>query len=311
MEAIKDLVSVIIPTYNRAHLIKRSAMSVLNQTYSNLELIIVDDGSTDNTEEVVKSINDNRVIYIKQPNQGACAARNNGIDHAQGEFIAFQDSDDVWHVDKLEKQVKCLKEIGADVVVCNYSAYKRGKLRKGNKIHKEGFIPKDYPPIVIGTQTFLGKSIIFKEFKFDNRVQKWQDFEILIRIHKKYLIYFLNLCLIDYFIQEDSVSFKKQNQLLNTWEIIFDNTPNFKTIYANNTDLIAYQILTTLFSISDKDVKNNLKNLAFSFNNSLLIKIKYFVLKIKFLLKKIQNAVYNFRYIFIFSLFIIILNFFR
>ena len=95
MEPIKNLVSVIIPTYNRAHLIKRSAMSVLNQTYSNLELIIVDDGSTDNTEEVVKSIDDNRVIYIKQPNQGACAARNNGIDHAKGEFIAFQDSDDV------------------------------------------------------------------------------------------------------------------------------------------------------------------------------------------------------------------------
>ena len=77
-----DLISVILPTYNRAHLIKRSVESILNQTYENIELIIIDDGSTDNTKEVIESLNDKRIVYIYQKNQGCCAARNKGIEVA-------------------------------------------------------------------------------------------------------------------------------------------------------------------------------------------------------------------------------------
>ena len=157
MEPIKDLVSVIIPTYNRAHLIKRSAESVLNQTYTNLELIIVDDGSTDDTEEVVKTLNDNRVTYIKQPNQGACAARNNGIDHAKGEFIAFQDSDDVWHEDKLEKQIKCLKETGADFCFCSVKTSTSLGFKKKSK-----FVNDIKELFGIGVQRFFAYSYVFQ-----------------------------------------------------------------------------------------------------------------------------------------------------
>ena len=113
-----DLISVIIPTYNRAHLIKRSAQSVLNQTYKNLELIIVDDGSTDNTKEVIDSLNDERIVYVKQENHGVSSARNTGINVANGKYIAFQDSDDIWHSDKLEKQINTLKQNNADIVFC-------------------------------------------------------------------------------------------------------------------------------------------------------------------------------------------------
>jgi len=100
-------VSVIISTYNRAHLIGRAIQSVLNQTYQDFEVIVVDDGSTDNTEEIVKSFNDPRIRYIRhEKNKGAAAARNTGIKAARGKYIAFQDSDDEWLPEKLEKQMK-------------------------------------------------------------------------------------------------------------------------------------------------------------------------------------------------------------
>ena len=102
------LISVVLPTYNRARCLSRSINSVLNQTFSNLELIIVDDGSTDNTRELVESFSDPRIRYIYQENAGACAARNHGINEALGTYIAFQDSDDEWRKDKLEIQLNAL-----------------------------------------------------------------------------------------------------------------------------------------------------------------------------------------------------------
>ena len=99
------MISVIIPTYNRAGTLLAAAQSVLQQTYRDIELIIVDDGSTDDTSKVVSALQDGRVRYIPLgKNCGACAARNRGIDEAKGEYIAFQDSDDLWHSDKLERE---------------------------------------------------------------------------------------------------------------------------------------------------------------------------------------------------------------
>ena len=101
-EKIKDYiankkVSVIIPTYNRATTIIKSINSVLNQTYSNFEIVVVDDNSDDNTKDIIKQIQDDRIIYIKnKKNLGAASARNIGIKNATGELIAFQDSDDEW-----------------------------------------------------------------------------------------------------------------------------------------------------------------------------------------------------------------------
>ena len=90
-------VSVVIPTYNRASLLKRAIKSVLCQTYPDFEVIIVDDGSTDNTEEVIRSFDDKRVKYIKlKKNKGYPVALNKGVKTAKGEYIGFLDSDDEW-----------------------------------------------------------------------------------------------------------------------------------------------------------------------------------------------------------------------
>lgn len=282
MEGIKDLVSVIIPTYNRAHLIKRSAESVLNQTYFNLELIIVDDGSTDNTEEVVKTLDDERVIYIKQPNQGACAARNNGIDHAKGEFIAFQDSDDVWHEDKLEKQIKCLRETGADLVLCNRVVCQNELKDSENHIFNKGFLERNTLPYGICPQMFLGASTIFKKNKFDIEMPRYQDFELLLRLQKKCRIYYDEDPLVDYYMQEDSIS-TNNKKLLKAWNLILTKHSDFLIRYKDYLPYLAYATLTNSFKSEDKQTQKELAALAFRFSNSIKLRIKNILFNIHIL----------------------------
>ncbi|MEN9326568.1 MAG: hypothetical protein RI943_989 [Bacteroidota bacterium] len=104
MQNSEVAVSVIIPFYNGAKFLKDSILSVINQKIDNLEIILVDDGSTDSSLEVINEINDSRIRIIQQANSGAAEARNNGVRNAYGKFIAFLDADDVWVEDKLSSQ---------------------------------------------------------------------------------------------------------------------------------------------------------------------------------------------------------------
>jgi glycosyltransferase involved in cell wall biosynthesis len=108
-----DLVSVVVPTFNRAYCIEKTIKSVLSQTYHHVELIIIDDGSTDGTRELILGNygNDPRVRYVFQPNDGVSSARNHGIRLARGEFIALLDSDDEWEPWKLELQVAVMNSL--------------------------------------------------------------------------------------------------------------------------------------------------------------------------------------------------------
>ncbi|MDQ7779247.1 MAG: glycosyltransferase family A protein [Planctomycetota bacterium] len=123
----EPLVSVIIPTYNRASFLVEAIGSVLAQTYSNLEVIVVDDGSSDGTMAAVEAIASRTarpVRYCWQHNQGASAARNMGLSMASGTFTAFCDSDDLWLPQKVEKQVAFLDENGScDVVLCDLQPF--------------------------------------------------------------------------------------------------------------------------------------------------------------------------------------------
>ncbi len=106
-----EKVSIVIPTYNRAALLERTLQSALQQTYEDIEIIIVDDGSTDNTKQLVNRFQDQRVVYVRNPvNLGAPESRNIGIDCSSGKFIAFLDSDDEWDPQKLEKQIDCIRQ---------------------------------------------------------------------------------------------------------------------------------------------------------------------------------------------------------
>ena len=219
------MVSVIIPTYNRSKTIRRAIESVLTQTYNQLELIIVDDGSTDNTDQWIKEIQDERLRYIKLPyNMGACHARNVGIEEAKGSYIAFQDSDDVWHHDKLEKQLNTMNRTGADVTVCRYDRY----TEDGNTFVKT--YPSNIEPgfctikqvvgrSLFGTPTLLARAGVLKLNLFDESLPRLQDFELVLRLIQSYSIYFMNEVLVDAYFQKDSVSQDRKN-LIKAEEII-------------------------------------------------------------------------------------------
>lgn len=112
-QSYKELVSIIMPAYNAATFIQETIQSVINQTYQNWELLIVDDASTDNTIDKIRSLEDHRIKLIPlAKNSGAAIARNTAIAQAKGEYLAFLDSDDLWVPDKLERQLAFMKEHG-------------------------------------------------------------------------------------------------------------------------------------------------------------------------------------------------------
>jgi glycosyltransferase involved in cell wall biosynthesis len=143
----EPLVTVVIPTFNRAHCIARAIGSVERQTYRSLEIIVVDDGSSDGTAEVVQNLRCVRPLTFLRlnPNQGAAAARNRGIAAARGDYVAFLDSDDEWHPRKLERQLEALSERGPEFGAC-YTAIvsydDAGRLRGLSRAVEEGDIER-------------------------------------------------------------------------------------------------------------------------------------------------------------------------
>ena len=122
MQSMNELVSIIMPSYNTADYISESIKSVQAQVYSNWELIIVDDCSTDNTDDVVKPfLVDSRIRYLKnERNSGAAVSRNRALREARGRWIAFLDSDDLWVPEKLEKQISFMEKNGYSFSYTNY-----------------------------------------------------------------------------------------------------------------------------------------------------------------------------------------------
>ncbi len=187
-------VSVIIPTYNRAHLIGRAIQSVLNQTYRDFELIIVDDGSTDKTDDIIKEFKkkDERIKYIKHDkNRGGSAARNTGIIIAKGEYIAFLDSDDEWFKRYLEKQVENIKNssISACISYCGFIRKRENSYqffcpsKIGNLYHLQL-----YKAYVSPTSAVLVKRKCFDLIGlFDETLPARQDYDIWLRLSKRYL----------------------------------------------------------------------------------------------------------------------------
>lgn len=220
-------VSVVIPTYNRAHLISRAIKSVLDQTYKDLEIIVVDDGSTDNTEKIIKSFQDGRIRYIQHnKNKGASAARNTGIKASKGEYIAFQDSDDEWFPDKLEQQIKAFDNASPKVGVIYSGFYrieddKKTYIPGDNIVQKEGDIHNELlKGNFVGTPAVLIKKECFENIKyFDENIPAFEDWELWIELSKHYLFKYINKPLLRSYSTPNSVNLNSKN-LLKAREII-------------------------------------------------------------------------------------------
>ncbi len=186
-------VSVIIPTYNRSDLLKRALNSVLRQTFQDFEVIVVDDGSTDNTALVMSNFYGPHIRYIRQPkNSGVAAARNRGLREARGEFIAFLDSDDAWKPDKLMLQVGQFRR-GPDRVGLMYTGVETiaGATRKIHTPHLRGYLYPDLlrRNVIHGTSgVMIRREVIETVGYFDETFTVMQDYEYWLRISEFFFV---------------------------------------------------------------------------------------------------------------------------
>ncbi len=195
MTAWQPLVSVIIPTYNRAHLIRAAVDSVLAQTYRNLEIIVVDDGSTDTTAAVLGALTDPRLQYVQQPNGGRSQARNHALRHATGELISFLDSDDLYLPQKIEQQVNYLhNHPGVGMVYTSaHCINAAGDIMPGHYIASvSGLIYQSiafFRPVTITLPTVMTyRAVLDAVGHFDETMHRFEDTDLWRRIAKAYRI---------------------------------------------------------------------------------------------------------------------------
>ena len=234
MNKIKDLVSIIMPSYNSGRFIAETINSVLNQTYSNWELIIVDDCSSDNTGEIIKEYKKrySNIIYkVLEKNSGAAIARNEALKLAQGKYIAFLDSDDIWMPEKLEKQIDFMKKNNYSFTYTDYKIKLNGKLQPyvitaPNKVNKI----KMYNYCYFSTITVMYDRekiglVQIKDLKKNN------DYAMWLKIIEKENAYRLAECLAIYNKHSNSISRNKM-KLIKYHYILFRRGLNKKIFIA-------------------------------------------------------------------------------
>jgi glycosyltransferase involved in cell wall biosynthesis len=210
-------VSVVIPTYNRAATVSRAIESVLAQTVTDLEVIVVDDGSSDDTGKALGEMFGDRIRYYAQTNQGASVARNRGVEEARGEWIAFLDSDDLWERNKLEWQFKALEQFGprcggcyTDVRFFNHSETRTMFQLVGNEFRHEGTMgakpdvlerlvrPGGAGMVVCLSSLIARTDVVRKTGGFDPKLLYSQDSEFMFRLALLTGFCYVNLPLVQF-----------------------------------------------------------------------------------------------------------------
>jgi glycosyltransferase involved in cell wall biosynthesis len=202
------LVSVIIPAYNRYHTLKRAITSILNQTYKDIEIIIVDDGSDDETKKIQDEFD---ILYLRQKNRGVSSARNKGIKVSKGEWIAFLDSDDEWYKEKLQKQMEFFKN-NPHIKVCHTGEKwirdaKEVKYPKRLKKPSGWCFEDNLQTCKIAASSIIIKKEVFEKVGyFDEEKRVCEDYDMWLRISKEYKIGLLEEKLITKHYSNDGLS---------------------------------------------------------------------------------------------------------
>lgn len=191
-----NFISIIIPTFNRSPLLKRALDSVYEQTFLEYEIIVIDDGSTDNTAELIQTQYPS-VNYIYQANKGVSCARNKGLEVAKGDWLAFLDSDDEWLPKKLEKQINLLKKHPTNKVCHTEEIWiRRGVQVNQMKKHQKagGWIfPQCLPLCAMSPSSILIHRTVFEDIGyFDPQLPACEDYDLWLRITSKYSVLYIN-----------------------------------------------------------------------------------------------------------------------
>ena len=255
------LVSVITLTHNRAHLLSRAIQSVLNQSYRNIEYILVDGASTDNTREVVSSFADSRIKYFYREENDITENINYGVKQAIGKYVTFLDDDDEYKSQKIEKQLILIENLSEDygLVYCwmDYFDNQTGKFLNVHKSELRGYVGEEVvdSPKVSGTPTLMIRKEVF------DRVGYWRgdigllksDWELCARICQLYKVDFVPEALVNVYVNHGSprmscdlykdkidrgIIFHKQ--FLSTYKSIFEKVPRKATLHLYNLSCLCF-----------------------------------------------------------------------
>ena len=200
MSQVDPKVSAVITTHNRLELLKRAIDSVLGQTFKSLELIVVDDASTDGTKDYLESQHIRYIHIPKEESRGGNYARNLGVKAARGEYVAFLDDDDYWLPDKIEKQVELIERMDCELVHCG----KRLEIVEGDNVRFVDCVPNpnhwgDMRKKILLTcctatssQIMVKRDALFDVGLFDETLKFWQDYELTVRLAQRKPFYFVN-----------------------------------------------------------------------------------------------------------------------
>jgi teichuronic acid biosynthesis glycosyltransferase TuaG len=267
------LISVIMPAYNAAKFINKAIDSVITQTYSNWELIIVNDGSTDNTAAIIneKAKNCDRIKVISQPNGKQGKARNAGINHASGEWLAFLDADDTWYHTKLGKQVSEISTIQADVFFADAMIIEGereiGQMNAGTGIFKgksglEAFLQKNQVPVLTA---IVKKQILLECGVFDEspNIQNAEDYQLWLKLLLMgKTLYGSGECLANYHLHPDSntatdrIAFWPVCESLNN---LIDLFPGHQEILKKSLSKRIHDWLTQHYEKNDTDISRAIR----------------------------------------------------
>ena len=203
----RPTVSVVIPTYNRLDLLPRAIDSVLNQTYDNLECLVINDASQEDPRSIVEGYADERLRYfVHDVNKGLGAARNTGIKNASEKYVAFLDDDDEWLPTKLEKQVQLIEQASSEVALVytwmNYYTQSGELIRKYHPTYEGDIFPQvlDGQPIGAGSTLLARKCVIDEVGGFDESLPRGIDGDFIRRTARNYKIKYVPEVLVKYYV---------------------------------------------------------------------------------------------------------------
>ncbi|PSW60628.1 glucuronosyltransferase [Photobacterium kishitanii] len=263
---MNELVSVYLPTYNRAELLERAINSVLSQTYKNIEIVVCSDNSTDNTDQLMAFFCDKyeNIKYIKNiKNMGACITRNNAIKLCSGYFITGLDDDDYFLPERIENFM-LLSRVDRDLVLFSNCVVesKKKTIKKTYDITVDNV--EVYKRNSIGNQVFCSKKTLFESGLFDPELLMWQDKDLWIRVIDKNLIA-VNSCKYDYVMDVshdyDRISNVSELKLFNTVLSFISKYPKYKKMSSylfvsalgyNKLDIRFTDIISLFFNVDKK-----------------------------------------------------------